>query len=288
MAKLIPSLNGVLVLNEAQGYTAKILQKKLEPDFLSNSRRAHQLIPEHTQKILGMAEMSDYACLMSEFLEESRMHKFDNWSVMLEKITPVIAKLYRRGGVAKTLKAKDYIKSTLAVVSANLTSQRFLQKEFKKTALLFKKCLGKYPPGGSNLYKLFCHGDLTPNNVVHDGKGNIIILDWANGGLHSAFYDLMVQDVYAPNARVWRDFGEIDFVTNRDHDIFHGWSASFCQIIKRITKKTVTNEMMRASLLIALAEMGRKNFLRHQTVQERNEGSKVLTMINTILQNIAD
>ncbi len=135
------------------------------------------------------------------------------------------------------------------------------------------------------LYKVFAHGDLTPNNIIVF-QNNYKLIDFANGGDLNLLYDLMVQNVYFARNETWTNFDRINFKNNFSRKIFFGSSGIFIKNIEDIYGVSLTESEIKLSLIFSLAEIFIKNFQRYQSEGEYLDGNAMLNNIKCICEGI--
>ncbi len=283
---VLRALNGVTVLDLHRQVVAKLMLRSLEPQFRANTVRAARLVPEYVPPLIAHGKLGCFDYTLSALLPKSERHRYRQWPQMLQAITPAVSALYQRGGVQAHTPGKQAVEQLIRRMRQTQSRAPHMKRSFDHAIALVERAAERYSADRVSLPMLFCHGDLTLNNVLYGGQ-RLTLLDWANGGVHTAFYDLMIQNVYRPAAAAWTHFATIDFTRTHDTQIFHGWAPAFCALIAQVTATKVTNELVRLSLILALGEMAEKNFRRHQTHPEREEGERVLGILTTILRTVS-
>jgi hypothetical protein len=286
------SLNGYVVFTPINNSVIKIQHKLLEPDFIQNNTKARKLLPNNTLPVQKTGSTDNHHYHVFPFVSGSRVSNWKNWNKTLDKtISPIYQNFLERNELTKT-KASNYFDQLLKQAESHLITNQYLQNEFKKTLNHLKTVTSQLLNNSENnisIHTGFVHGDLVPNNVIKTKNNKIILLDWANGGNHSVYYDLLLQDFYNSSAKTWENFNKINFITNTDKKIFHGWSKKFCDMIAKKTSGTdISNDQVKLSLIAALYEISIKNFLRHQSQTEQKDGITMLRIVNQICSNIID
>lgn len=279
---LLKSLNGVTVIDCADQKVIKIINQRLEPLFLENEVRAHALLPTNTPRIVESGSCEGYSYVVTQLESKKKVVYWSEWACLLPHVFAVIA------GAQKTLQpveAHAYvarIKEQLKEVGLTLT---FLRSEFNQCADLLNRCLQTYT-GSGRAYQVFSHGDLVPNNVIVTSK-NILLCDWANGGVLNSTYDLMMQDFYSPHRLTWKNFAKIDFSLDERAELFFGSGPRFFNMQQSTAKiEPFTNQEIRQGLVLALCELTIKNALRYQSEGEWQDGRGMLENVQIICQHI--
>jgi len=280
------SLNGVVIFNLTDKCVIKVINRFLEPEFLKNALRAKKLLPNNVPDIKKSGEKGSYFYLISQFYKKDRIVKWEKWNETLEELTPIFSNLYSKSKLY-TITPIVYIEKIVNKLDSIVKGKDYLVDKFNQTSDLLKKCLSKYYVKDVNLYKKFSHGDLVPNNII-ETKNEFYICDWANGGIQNIFYDLMMQNFYNPEAVVWKNFKNIDFTASKDKDIFFGWAVNYIKIFEKVLASRISNAVLRFSMIVSLAELAVKNFLRYQSLQEYHDGEKMLDNVYRICKNILD
>ncbi len=281
---VLKSLNGALLLNLTQKYTAKVINKIYEPNFLDTEITARQLLPNNVPKIISAGEDGNYYYIVSELVVGDKIYNWDNWKTALNKMTPLLKKAYLSNNL-QTIDSKKYVADLKNSFNHMVNNKHYLLKEIEEIKYWLSLCLNQYMENNLMMYKTFQHGDLVPNNLlVHSDQ--MYIIDWANGGIQNYLYDLMIQNYYSPQRQTWKNFNKIDFINNSDHEVFYGWTKKYIGICRKLCRKKIINKQIKISRIIDLAEIAEKNFLRHQTLEEYKNGEKMLNNVIVIYKNI--
>lgn len=275
------SLNGAIVINFTDKEVVKFARKSLEPNFIQNEITANKLLPKNTPMILSYGERGNYCFVVTSYYKRSRNIEWGEWDNTLAEISQILDDFYRNN-VLVSIKSSEYVQEILNNLDNVATNKKYLVVEFEEIILLLKKCFEEFQWENFILYKIFSHGDLVPNNIIRT-IDNTYICDWTNGGLHNIFYDPMMQYFYFTNHELWKRFNTIDF----NDDLIHCKRLiTFLNLYRRNYNLSFTNKQIKLSFLISLAEVGLKNFLRHQSEEEFLEGENLLKLVREICINI--
>jgi len=281
---LLPSLNGVLLVNCSQKYVAKIINRKYESNYLNNELVASKSLPDNTPEMINHGTKGKYFYIVSKFVARDRKVRWNTWGDVLSKITPLIKQTYLSNRILK-FSSETYLRRIQNELENLHSSKRYLNREFSESGKLLKKCLTKYSVKGHKIYKVFSHGDLVPNNVIVKG-GKYYICDWASGGIQNYFYDLFVQDFYFTSKPVWKNFDRVDFYKKNQDSIFFGWSKDYINIFNKHLGIKIGNDEVRFSIILSLAEKSIKSYLRYQDKKDHTLGEGVFNNISKICRAI--
>lgn len=278
---LIKSLNGFVVINLEKGWVKKFLLVEHEPNFVKNEIIASELYSENTAEITSVYRIGDYAGVAQKFVAGNRSLSWADWSLGLPAL---LAMLHLYSGFFGEISASEKcveIENSLDQVAAK---DKFFQKFHNRVHSRLKFILRHYLQNSPTTYRVFCHGDLTPNNVLNF-QGKNYFIDFTNGGIHNFTYDLLVQNIYHPNSPTWLEFDHLDFITNCDPSVFFGASAFFFELVSSSKGISLENRDVQFSLVVALAEIYIKNNKRHQS-DDWGEGEEFIRNIEIILHHI--
>ena len=228
--------------------------------------------------------------------------KVNNHNVVVQKLVPNEKKLYWKDWRQRLdkifdllivpendlirLSNNDYvdeIKMKLDEIGNNESYLLEYQKSIKNDLVLL---LDKYNRK-SILYKLFAHGDLTPNNVFISNNSYVLI-DFANGGILNFTYDLMLQNFYFSDSKTWKEFHDCQFKNNQEEDIFFGMSKDFFRKFENTFNLNINEEDIKLSIIIALSEIFIKNYYRYQSEEEWMDGVDMLKKVQVICKHIKE
>lgn len=279
-----PSLNSVLVFNLIKQKVLKIVNKELEPNFLNNELIANRLVPQYTPKIISSGQRQYYYYIITQYYDKKKSITWKQWPAMLQKLLPFFTQLYKNHKIT-IHSSDDYVNNIKQQLNNCAKNKKYLLNKFGEVNKLLQKCLNRYQVSGAQIYTTFTHGDLLPNNIIITSD-SFYICDWTNGGEHNIMYDLMIQNVYAPQSKSWQQFDSINFINCDDKEIFFGWTRNFLENTQQSYQIILNNDIIRLSLILSLAEIAIKNFLRHQSKEECQEGISMLLNVEKICHNI--
>jgi thiamine kinase-like enzyme len=276
----IQSLNGFVVINLKDQKIYKVLHAKLEPDFLKNEKKASNL-NNLNPKIFSSYTLENYNILVQNLEKNERKFFWKDWKTKLPDLLDFF--LVRKNKLI-SYTHNDYvneIKKKLNKIGINEFYLLNYQKEIKQDLFFL---LEKYNKK-SKTYKLFAHGDLTPNNVLFVNK-KYVFIDFANGGLLNFTYDLMLQNFYFTNSKSWKEFDRINFKSNNEEDIFFSTSKYFFKKFERVYSVKINEKDIKLSLIIALSEIFIKNYFRYQSKEEWKDGIDIFENLKKICKHI--
>lgn len=163
-------------------------------------------------------------------------------------------------------------------MNKDIKYHQYLTKEYGEIIKLINIASKKYNLHNLPQYIVFSHGDLVPNNIIQK-SGQFYILDWDNGGWHNYLYDLFMQDFYFMDRQVWTEFIHNDYLSEKNRNMFNGWIVAYLRLFQKGLNTKFRNEQIQVSLIICLAEIAHKNFLRHQSRENRHEGKVLLDIV---------
>ena len=227
---ILKSLNGIILFNLTDELVIKIINKIFEPNFLKNELQAKKTLPENVPAVINHGLMDNYYYITWKLYAKSEKINWKDWSKTLKILNPIIAKLYKNNKLI-ILNSDEYITQIINNLDSISKDKKYLINEFNEIKKLLESCIARYYIKNINLYKIFSHGDLVPNNIIKT-QDNLYLCDWTNGGIHNIFYDLMIQNFYKPNSMVWKNFNTINFTQCNDNDIFFGWTNNYIKMFE--------------------------------------------------------
>lgn len=279
---IIPSCNGIVVINFTDGLVYKILSPaSAEPNFLSVEKRAQKEIPEHMPGMISSGCIrGKYAFMVSEYISKSKIYSFVNWGDALGEINPILFKQYDACGL-QALTLYEYVNEIRQGFETCHNVLKF-RDEIKVIENSFFDFMLKFDSFHDEviLYKVHAHGDLVPNNVIFN-NGKKYIFDWASGGWLNILYDLMIQEFYFPNSYFWRHFFELDRQDIFGETCLSGWGEEYMASVEKVCGESLNVQQIKLSCLIALAEKSINTCLRYQF--NENEEINGQGMMNNIL-----
>lgn len=278
----IQSLNGCVVIDLNNEKVYKILSRILEPCFIDNEQKANSVTQNVAPKIYESFVIGDFAVVAQELIYKKVVLSWAKWDVHLMRIFPLMISTSNHIERVQVKVYLDYINSKLSIID---NEDKYFESFSGPINKSLEVLLDRYSEGVECQYKLFSHGDLTPNNVMGTNDGYRFI-DFANGGNLSYGYDLMLQNFYFVNKKTWLFFNEISFKKNEDKDVFFGVSRYYFSLLEDVYGIVLTEDSIKLSLIISLAEIYIKNNQRYQSDEEHKDGFEIMKNINHICNSI--
>lgn len=274
------SVNGIIIIDLHRLVIYKCLDSKLESNFIENETIASSYYPNITPCLVDAFKFDNYNITLHKFISNANKVTGKNWAFVFDKIIKIY---FSKNNFPKSYNSCIYleeINSSLKSLSNNI----FFKIDHNRIYNLFRQLFKKFN-SSLQIYKCFVHGDLVPNNVLNV-EHNYFLIDFANGGFHPITYDLMMQDFYNPKSFVWKNFFNINFIGNRDIDVFSGLSHSFLSIFSNNYQIRLDENSVKLMIIISFAEKYIKSNLRYQSNDYKNDGLKILKIIEVSLKNI--
>lgn len=279
----IKSLNGFLILDLINLKVYKVLEQTLEPEFVKHEIRASGL-NKINPKILDHFVVDNYNVLIQKLLVNEKKISWKSWKNHLNKVFNKI--IVAQNKITKVTSDNYILEIVEKLNNIGIEELYLLEYQEKiKSDLLY--LIDKYNNTQSNLFKIFMHGDLTPNNVIINNN-EYILIDFANGGLLNFTYDLMLQNFYFTESLTWKNFDKINFKNNRDKRIFFGLTQQYIEKIEDVYDLDINENTIKLSIIISLAEIFIKNYYRYQSLEEWEDGIGMLLNVEKICKNIKE
>jgi len=281
----ISTLNGIIILDIKNSEIIKILDKKYEPNFLNNELSASNLYYKNYPEIINHSLIEEYQNIKYKFIKTDKILSWTNWEKKLKILFDILFSKKRE-------LIKEENKIYLLKMQKNLMNYNnhlyFFRKEFNRISPKLNLLLNTYSENTNKYtYKLFSHGDITPNNIIQNNN-TFYIFDWANGGIHTFIYDLMLQNLYFKDFVIWKEFSSINFLENEDKEIFFGITKFYIQKVESLYNIKFSENDIKQSIVYSLVEVFLKNLYRYQRKKYCNEGKLMLEHIEFIIDNILD
>ena len=123
------------------------------------------------------------------------------------------------------------------------------------------------PIRNANMVATFVHGDLTHHNVFRTDE-QINIIDWGNGGVKPALYDLIMQEFYLASERFWLEVGRSDDL--RAYSVHFDSSLDLLlDAIERMNGERLHGEEIRTQIVGSIILLALDSLTRYKTVGER-------------------
>lgn len=279
----IQSINGIVVLDYHNKQVYKILELRYEPNFIANEQTASHLLNSVNPLVIRSFTIDTYGVLVQELIVNEKKLSWNSWGKVLKSVFPLII-------IPKNSPIKYSNSVYIDDISSKLLSlsndRQYLVHYYKIiiSDLLF--LLKKYNTCNiKNLYKIFIHGDLTPNNIMVKDN-DFLLIDFANGGIWNSTYDLMLQNFYFTKSLTWRLFNNISFKNNIDSKIFFGQAKLFFNLFEKTHRINISEAEIKLSIIISLAEIFIKSDLRYQSEREWKNGVGMFKNIQRICNSI--
>ncbi len=200
--------------------------------------------------------------LIQELIYGDKKLFWKDWNNLLPTIFPMI--IQENNKIIK-FDVNIYLTDLISKIELLYQDRLYLKDEYNKIIPNLLKLLNKYNTSCvNNLYKLFVHGDLTPNNVISN-NGNLKLIDFGNAGILNFSYDLMLQNFYFLETPTWTDFNTIEFKINTDKKVFFGSSKLFFNTIEDIHNIVLSEDEIKLGIIVALSELFLKCDIRYQS-----------------------
>ena len=284
------SLNGFILIDIQNELVAKALKWEFEPNFLHNEVMARFMYPDLTQQIIQSLRLNDYDILVTRFNSKSRIYDEPTWHKIFPQIILNLFKDY-------SFKKDDLPKEPSAREKIEVTNLRLLP-EFNDYDLLYtqNKILidellsleNFFGVGSAFLPKVLAHGDLMPSNLLVQQNGQPVLIDWVNGGLHNMFYDLAIQEIYAPQSLAWTRFFQWELRDLEKSRFYSNGVKAYKKMYAESTGRDFDINALNFGIITSIKEFSFKNHLRHRNLENYSEGVIIQTLIATLLNNIRD
>jgi hypothetical protein len=284
------SLNGFTILNYQNHSVIKSLNLQFEPQFMLNEIRAKEMYTEFVPKIILQTNYKNNGIIVSELIKTSQKKNTINWNMEFPKIATTILKQDKIiDNIFVMPLARQRFDLLIELENLKPSNNRdyndlFLKNRDILNIILNQNIFTKELETTLSL-KRFSHGDLMPSNVIH--KHDIFyIIDWANGGIHNYYFDLVIQEIYKPNSYAWSSLADLNFSVAQEKQIFSNGLSVFNEFQELNLGEKVNEHTVIISMILSIGEFLIKNFSRHDNEIAQNEGMKILKMVETILLNV--
>ena len=278
----IQSLNGCVVIDFNNKKVYKILNQTFEPDFINNELNASSILSNVAPKIFESFIIGNFAVVVQELIYKKTLLSWTNWCEHLMAIFPLIIS---NSNNIERVEVNVYLEYLYLKLSLIEKKDEYFKSYSDSINRSLRVLLTHYSKDIEYQYRLFSHGDLTPNNVYITDDGYRII-DFANGGNLSYSYDLMLQNFYFVKKDTWRLFDKISFKENENTGVFFGMSNYYFSLLEEIYGISLSEKNIKLSLIISLAEIYIKNNQRYQSDEEHKDGFEIMKNIDFICHSI--
>jgi thiamine kinase-like enzyme len=278
----IKSLNGCVVIDVNNEKVYKILNRTLEPDFIDNEQRANSILPSVAPKIFESFVIDNFSVVVQELIYKKEVLSWVKWDERLMCIFPLMISKSNHIQRVQVKAYLDYINAKLSIIDKEDEYFKSYSKSINRSLQIL---FNRYSKDVECQYKIFSHGDLTPNNVMVTNNSYRII-DFANGGNLSYSYDLMLQNFYFIDKKTWLSFDKILFKKNEQKGVFFGLSKYYFSLLEEVYGIMLTENSIKLSLVISLAEIYIKNNQRYQSDEEYKNGIEIMENISHICHSI--
>jgi hypothetical protein len=284
------SLNGFILIDKQNELVAKALKWEFEPNFLDNEVMARCIYPGVTQQILRSFRFNDYDILVTNYNSKSRGYDQPTW----HKIFPqIILKLFKNYDLTKDNILEER-SGEMEVEENNLISfpefydydLLYAQNENLIAELLLLENF--YGMGSAFFPKVLAHGDLMPSNLLIQKNGQPVLIDWVNGGLHNMFYDLAIQEIYAPQSLAWTRFFQWGLRDLEKSRLYSNGIKVYKEMYVKFTGRDFEINALNFGIILSIKDFSYKNYLRHRNIENYSEGLLIQALIATLLNNIRD
>ena len=282
----IKTLNGLIVIDFNTNKVKKIIIPiESEPNLILNEENAKNILHDSVPSITGKFVTNSLMILETQFLSDHHQLNFKKWSSYKNSILSIIFQLYEDNGYKK--QNPEEVLKTIQMKFLALKNKPVFKKEIIEIENSYQKIIDNYfSKSFTFIYKTHVHGDLMPSNILIKGN-EIKIFDWANGGCHNVFYDLMMQEFYWPNSLLWKHFDSIDKSDLLSDKYFKNFASEFCDYLENSIDTTLDAKYIKFNLIICLAEIAIKNAHRHSFNESyHDEGREMLKIVSMIFSNI--
>ncbi len=284
------SLNGFILIDKQNELVAKALKWNFEPNFLDNEVMARCTYPGVTQQILKSFRFNDYDILVTNYNSKSRGYDQPTWHKIFPQIILSLFKDYdfKKYNILEECSAEMEVEENnlisfpefhdydlLYAQNENLIDELLLLKDF-------------YGMGSAFFPKIFAHGDLMPSNLLIQKNGQPVLIDWVNGGLHNMFYDLAIQEIYAPQSLAWTRFFQWGLRDLEKSRLYSNGIKVYKEIYVEFTGRDLEINALNFGIILSIKDFSYKNYLRHRNIENYSEGLLIQALIATLLNNIRD
>ena len=292
-AALKASLNGYVVLDGHLGLVIRgaRIQEGVEA-LVQNAQTARAHFMCLTPELLSSFADGEFEFFIEAYVQH-RSHL--DWPVFRRTVLPVLAKqLLEVQGVARpgVSNGADSLHPSISeLLSEPPSSFSVLDESLSTVQNLFLEQLHPHRSDVAAFSAVhqpqrIVHGDLTPSNLLTH-SGGMVLVDWTNGGWHNFAYDLLVTEIYFDSRHKWEVLRASQSRVRDNLPLFHGQLEYYTVWYERYTGRPLTESVLRAAIIISLAEFTVKNFRRHRSEAWQREGSAVLKLACNVARYLA-
>lgn len=281
----IKSINGFVIVDFSKERICKVLNKEIEPDFPGNEEKAIILFNNISPKILQSYTVDNYNVVIQELIYSEKKFNWNLWGKIMPQIFPLILvpnnKLINYSSKEYLSELVGRLKAVRKLNEYHLGFHDVISKDLIYLLDKYMTCKVEFS------YKIFSHGDLTPNNIMVRNN-DFVLIDFANAGLLSFTYDLMLLNFYFTKNTTWKKFDKILFKNNTDADVIYGSSKKFFSVFEDVYDVHVSEEEIKFSFILSLTEIFIKSYLRYRSEDEWENGIGMLECVRDICCSIKE